>query len=307
MPGRNRTYYNRPPFYVWWRGNDFQKSTFRQATKIGGSRKIPWSGALPQPPSNFDRRARHKDDLRQSQKEFLFLEMAEDVHSYEELSALRRRHSLSDKRKRWPQLLHPSRVLKFIAIVVLGAPIRTTQWGCIIVANKDRYGKLTNSITSTKSSCVDNGYSDVETLVCSIWDPEHDSDWQRTTVSVQLFRSAVHCNRHKTGYHDGVPSTNQWASARFIDTLIERLRHHVDEQERNLGILIHSLTYGYNTQVHRMLRTLPFSLALSRNSLMATALGRTTIAEELIQLPSDRAKLKVIERMQRIWQKTEKL
>ena len=63
-----------------------------------------------------------------------------------------------------------------------------------------------------------------------------------------------------TAYH---PQTNG-ETERFNRTLVQRLRHYVEEHQRDRDEYIQPLTFAYNTQVHRSTKTTPFDLVLTR-------------------------------------------
>lgn len=51
---------------------------------------------------------------------------------------------------------------------------------------------------------------------------------------------------------------------RFNHTIMTSLRHYVACDQQNWAIFVQTLTYAYNTQVHRSTNTSPYSLVLSR-------------------------------------------
>ena len=64
-----------------------------------------------------------------------------------------------------------------------------------------------------------------------------------------------------TAYH---PQTNGQAE-RFDKTIATRLRHYIEEHQRDWDAYVQPLTYAYNMQVHRTTGTTPFDLVLTRH------------------------------------------
>ena len=63
-----------------------------------------------------------------------------------------------------------------------------------------------------------------------------------------------------TTYH---PQSNG-QTERFNRTLVQRLRHYLEEHQRDWDDYVQPLTFAYNTQVHRSTETTPFDLLLTR-------------------------------------------
>lgn len=69
------------------------------------------------------------------------------------------------------------------------------------------------------------------------------------------------------------PQTNgqtEW----YKETILSRLRHHINEQQDNWDTFAQPLTTTYNAQTHTVTKTTPFSLILQREQVTASGLPR---------------------------------
>ena len=155
--------------------------------------------------------------------------------------------------------------LEFVAMDLLGPLPKTTHGNRHVLVMTDRFTKLTRSIPlrTTTASVVASAFLDH--WVYPYGAPRYVLTDNGPQFAAKFF-DAVACAllgvRHylTTAYH---PQTNG-QTERFNRTLVARLRHYVEEHQRDWDDYVQPLTFAYNTQVHRSTETTPFDLVLTR-------------------------------------------
>ncbi|CDF32918.1 unnamed protein product [Chondrus crispus] len=154
--------------------------------------------------------------------------------------------------------------LQFVAMDLLGPLPKTAHGNQHVLVITDRFSKLTRSIPlrTTTASVVANAFLDNWVYVYGA--PRYVLTDNGPQFAAKFFDAvcALLGVRHylTTAYH---PQSNG-QTERFNRTLVQRLRHYVEEHQRDWDDYLQPLTFAYNTQVHRSTETTPFDLVLTR-------------------------------------------
>ena len=154
--------------------------------------------------------------------------------------------------------------LEFVAMDLLGPLPKTAHGNQHVLVITDRFSKLTRSIPlrTTTASVVANAFLDNWVYVYGA--PRYVLTDNGPQFAAKFFDAvcALLGVRHylTTAYH---PQSNG-QTERFNRTLVQRLRHYVEEHQRDWDDYVQPLTFAYNTQVHRSTETTPFDLVLTR-------------------------------------------
>ena len=147
---------------------------------------------------------------------------------------------------------------------LLGPLPKTAHGNQHVLVITDRFTKMTRSIPlrTTTASVVANAFLDnwvyvhgAPRYVLTDNGPQFAAkffDAVCALLGVQYYLT--------TAYH---PQSNG-QTERFNHTLVQRLRHYVEEHQRDWDDYVQRLTFGYNTQVHWSTETTPFDLVLTR-------------------------------------------
>ena len=145
-----------------------------------------------------------------------------------------------------------------------GALPKTAHGNQHVLVITDRFSKLTRSIPlrTTTASVVANAFLDNWVYVYGA--PRYVLTDNGPQFAAKFFDAvcALLGVQHylTTAYH----SQPNRQTERFDRTLVQRLRHYVEELQRNWHDYVQPLTFAYNTQVHRSRETTPFDLVLTR-------------------------------------------
>lgn len=174
-------------------------------------------------------------------------------------------HNWANKTRMRHLELQARSLLEFIAVdahVLFSKTTKDVQFVAILI---DRYSKLTQAITTSKTSA-----KLIETILHNNWIvPCRIADYLFTDNGTQIvnkfFKTIITFLEIKhitaTKYH---PKTIEKAKT-YHRMLVARFHQYLAEHQRDWSIFTHLLTHLYNKQVNRQTRTAPFSLVLSKH------------------------------------------
>ncbi|CDF38306.1 unnamed protein product [Chondrus crispus] len=154
--------------------------------------------------------------------------------------------------------------MEFVAMDLLGPLPKTAHGNQHVLVITDRFSKLTHSIPlrTTTASVVASAFLDNWVYVYGA--PRYMLTDNGPQFAAKFFDAVCALLGVRpyltTAYH---PQTNG-QTERFNRTLVQRLRHYVEEHQRDWDDYVQPLTFAYNTQVHRSTETTPFDLVLTR-------------------------------------------
>ena len=166
---------------------------------------------------------------------------------------------------------------------LLGPLPKTAHGNQHVLVITDRFSKLTRSIPlrTTTASVVANAFLDNWVYVYGV--PRYvltDNGPQFAAKFFDAVCALLGVRRYlTTAYH---PQSNG-QTERFNRTLVQRLRHYVEEHQRDCDDYDQLLTFAYNTQVHLSTETTPFDLVLTRppsGPILPGTAGRGTHRED---------------------------
>ena len=196
---------------------------------------------------------------------FLWPFMYDDlVHHVRNCRTCVQAKGVKGKKQHKTKLFPPTGPLDDIAIDLLGPLPRTKNGNSFIAVITDRYSKLTRAIPMKETTApfmaatlLNNWIIPygIPNSILSDNGPQFVAEFWKTTLAILGIN-----HKTTTSYH---PQTNGQAE-RYNKTIVSRLRHYVSEHQDNWDKFVQTLTYAYNSQVHRSTGTSPFSLTITR-------------------------------------------
>ena len=162
------------------------------------------------------------------------------------------------------KLIPAAGLLAFVAMDLPGPLPKTAHGNQHVLVITDRFTKLTRSIPlrTATASVVGNAFLDNWVYVYGA--PRYVLIDNVPPFAAKIFDAvcALLGGRQflMTDYH---PQSNG-QTERFKRTLVQCLRHYVEEHQHDWEDYVQLLTFAYNTHVHRSTETTPFDLVLTR-------------------------------------------
>lgn len=165
------------------------------------------------------------------------------------------------------KLLPAAGPLEFVAMDLLGSLPKSEDGNFHVLVITDRFYKLCRNIPlgNIKASTVSQAF--LTHLLYPYGLPLYLLTANAPQFASKFF--AVVCQllgvktRSTTAYHPQAKGKVE----RFYETLVQRLRHYVAENQRDWDRHVEPSTYAYNYQVHRTTGTTPFDLVLTQHPL----------------------------------------
>ena len=219
--------------------------------------------------SHYPRLAGHPGGTRMyytMRRDFYWPLMANDVHAtVRDCESCAKTRGTQYKHQRKMKMFPASGPLEFVAMDILGPLPKTDGGNRFVLVITDRFTKMCRAIPirSTRSHTIARVF--LENWVYPYGAPTHLLSDNGPQFASKFFAAVNYMLGVKhyltTAYH---PQSNG-QTERFNKTLVQRLRHYVEEHQANWDIFVQPLTYAYNMQVHRSTGTTPYDLVLTRH------------------------------------------